>query len=296
MAFIQRNFGVLLLLSCLAGMFIPQPGSFTPIIVQFALAFILFCSFFQINFSASSFVADFRISAVFWLLRFVVIPVAVFFIFTWISDFYALILLLSLVLPSAVSSPSFTTIFGGKPDLSMKILVFSSFLAVITVPFLISILAGSPAKINQGKMLMTLVYTIIVPFIVHLPLRKLTKIRGVITRYNALFTLAGLSTIFIIVTARNKPEILDNIFRVGLYSLISLVIYSFMYILGYYLLPNQPNANRRTFAISSGANNIGLGVTITALFFPGDINIFFIISQLMWVVMLVPLRRIFAKS
>jgi predicted Na+-dependent transporter len=296
MAFIQRNFGVLLLLSCLVGMFMPQPGSITPVIVQLALAFILFCSFFQINFTASTFVADFRISATFWLLRFVVIPVVLFYLFTWISDFYALILLLSFVLPSAVSSPSFTAIFGGKPDLSMKILVYSSFLAVITVPFLISILAGSSVKINQGKMLMTLIYTIIVPFIVHLPLRKLTKVRGVITRYNALFTLAGLSTIFIIVTARNKPEILDNIFRVGLYSLISLVIYSFMYILGYYLLPNQTNANRRTFAISSGANNIGLGVTITALFFPGDINIFFIISQLMWVVMLVPLRRIFTKT
>lgn len=295
-AFIRQNFGILLLMSCIAGMFLPQPGKITPLIVQFCLAFIIFCSFFQINFNASVLFTDFKISLVYWGLRFVVIPVLLFFAFKWVSDFYAIVLLLTFLLPSAVSSPSFSAIYGGQPDLSMKILIYSSFLAVITLPFLLSHLLGSSVEISRYKMLMTLVYTIVIPFIAHLPLRKVPEVSGFINRYNALFTLLGLSTIFIIVTARNKADILDNLLRVGLYSAISLLIYLSMYLIGYFLLPKQTRVYKRTFSISSGANNIGLGVTITALFFPGNINIFFIVSQLMWVIMLVPLRRIFSHS
>jgi BASS family bile acid:Na+ symporter len=225
--------------------------------------------------------------------RYVIIPVIAYFAFIWISNFYALVLLLSFILPAAVSSPAFSAIYGGKPDLSLKILLYSSFMAVLTIPFLMSLLVGSSVNIKAGEMLLTLVYTIIVPFILHLPLRNVKKVKETVGRFNALFTLIGLSTIFIVVTARNKPAILGNPELVGLYSIISLVLYSTMYVMGYYMFPAQNKDIRRTLSISSGANNIGLGVTITALFFPGEMNIFFIVSQLVWVVMLVPLKRMF---
>jgi BASS family bile acid:Na+ symporter len=225
--------------------------------------------------------------------RYVIIPVIAYFAFIWISNFYALVLLLSFILPAAVSSPAFSAIYGGKPDLSLKILLYSSFMAVLTIPFLISLIVGSSVNIKAGEMLLTLVYTIIVPFILHLPLRNVKKVKETVGRFNALFTLIGLSTIFIVVTARNKPAILGNPELVGLYSIISLVLYSTMYVMGYYMFPAQNKDIRRTLSISSGANNIGLGVTITALFFPGEMNIFFIVSQLVWVVMLVPLKRMF---
>jgi predicted Na+-dependent transporter len=290
--FIQRYFGILLLLSCLIGLLVPSVGKSTPHIVMFSLAFIIFCSFFQINFSVESLFTDFAVSLKFWVLRYVVLPALVYFFFKWVSGFYAPVLLLSFLLPAAVSSPSFTVIFGGKPDLSLKILVYSSFLSVITIPYLMTLLLGSSIELETGKMLLTLVYSIVVPFFLHLPLRQIKIITDISHRYNALFTLIGLSTIFIVVTARNRPAILGNPELVGWYAIISLAVYSGMYLAGYFLFPSQPASIRKTFSISSGANNIGLGVTITALFFPGDMNIFFIVSQLAWVVMLIPLRKI----
>jgi predicted Na+-dependent transporter len=293
--FIQRNFGLLLLISCLIGLMVPSVGDHTPLIVMLSLAFIIFCSFFQINFSPESLFNDFGISIKFWTLRYVVIPAVIFFAFKWISDFYAPVLLLSFLLPAAVSSPSFAALFGGKPDLSLKVLVYSSFLAVITIPYLMTLFLGSSIELETGKMLLTLVYTIVVPFIVHLPLRKIKKVKEISGRYNALFTLIGLSTIFVVVTARNKPAILGNPGLVALFAVVSLAIYTLMYLAGFFLFPSHPLAIRKTFSISSGANNIGLGVTITALFFPGEMNIFFIVSQLAWVVMLIPLRRMFKR-
>jgi len=296
MSFIQRYFGLLLLLSCLIGLIVPSTGDSAPVIVIISLAFIIFCSYFQINFTTSSFTTDLGISLKFWLLRYIVIPVASFLLFKWISEFYALVILLCFILPSAVSSPSFSAIYGGKPALSLKVLIYSSFMAVLTIPFIMSRLAGSSATIKADQILLTLIYTIVLPFIIHLPLRKFRAIKGIIGKYNALFTFIGLSTIFIIATARNKTAIIARPELVGLFALYALLIYVAMYLTGYYLFPSQSLAVRRTFSISSGANNIGLGVTITALFFQGEMNIFFIVSQLIWVLMLVPLRRIFVRA
>jgi len=231
----------------------------------------------------------------FYLLRYAVLPVIVFFAFRWISDFYAPVLLLMFLLPAAVSSPSFTLLFGGRFDLSLKLLLISSFLSVISIPFLLSFLLGSAIDLKPVNLLMTMVYTIVMPFLLHLPFRRWNQVKSIAGRYNALFTLVGLGTIFIAATARNKPAILADPAMVGLYIVEAFVLYSVMYLTGYFLFPGQTPEVRRTFSISSGANNIGLGVTITALFFPGEMNIFFIVTQLVWVVMLIPLRRVMKR-
>ena len=289
---INRYFGIILLFSCFIGLLVPSVGDKTSPIVIFSLAFIIFNSYFKISFSVESLLRDFTLSLKFWFLRYVLVPLASFFIFKWISDFYAPVLLLSFLLPAAVSSPSFSAIFGGKPELSLKILVYSSFLAVLTIPLLMSLLLDPSIRVPAGSMLLTLVYTIILPFLVHLPLRSIRFVKETAGRYNTLFTLAGLCTIFVVVTARNKPEITGNIDLVGLFAVEALLLYAVMYLAGYYMFYKQSHTIRRTFSVSSGANNIGLGVTITTLFFPGEMNIFFIVSQLAWVVMLIPLRRI----
>jgi predicted Na+-dependent transporter len=293
MRFIQRYFGLLLLLSCMMGMMVPSFGTITPRLIMFSLAFIIFCSYFQIEFTPGALAADFTLSLQFYLLRFVLIPVLVFFGLKWFSEFYALLMLLIFLLPAAVSSPSFTILFGGKPELSLKILIYSSFLSVASIPLIMGLLPGSLVKVNSGQLLMTMVYTIVLPFLIHLPLRKISVVRHIIGRYNALLTLLGLGLIFIAATARNRPAILGNPALVGLYAVISILLYFVFYLTGYWLMPAKSRQTRLTLSISSGANNIGLGVTITALFFPGHMNIFFIVAQLAWVIALIPLRKIF---
>jgi predicted Na+-dependent transporter len=296
MQIIRRFFGLFLLVSCGIGMLVPSFGDITPYLVMVSLAFIIFCSYFQIDFEFEKFRTDTWLSLKFFVLRFVIVPVVIFFLFKWISDFYSIMLLLMFLLPAAVSSPSFTIIFGGKPDLSLKLLIYSSFLSVITIPVLMGTLPGPLVQVNAGRMLLTMVYTIVIPFIVHLPLRKVKSFRHLIIHYNSLFTLIGLALIFIAATARNRPAILANPELVALYALVSLVLYALLYGLGFMILTRRSRSEKLTFSISSGANNIGLGVTITALFFPGHMNVFFIVAQLAWVVALIPLRRVFGKA
>ncbi len=291
MKIINRYFTLFLLVACVIGLIVPSFGENTSLIVILSLGFIIFCSYFQVELSWKSLTADFGLSAAFFLSRFVLLPKILFFAMKWISNVYALIVLLMFLAPAAVSSPSFTQLFGGKTDLSLKILIFSSFLSILTIPYIPSLLLGTSVSIPAKDMLLTLLYTIVVPFILHLPLRRFMALKTALVRWGSLMTLLGLSIMFIVVTARNKVTMVQHPELVGLFIAISLAIYAFMYLFGYFFMPSGAEEKRRTLSISSGANNVGLAVAITTLFFPGTVNVFFIVSQLTWVAALIPMRR-----
>lgn len=293
---INRFFSVILLVACFIGMFVPSFGESTAIIVILSLAFIIFSSFFQINLSFQALVADLRISVQFILVRFVLLPVVIFLLLNRFSSLSALIVLLTLLLPAAVSSPAFAMLFGGKPDLSLKILLFTSFLSILTIPFILRLLLGANAEVPVGNLLLTLLWTIVLPFMLHLPLRKIKAVRIIMLSNNSLFTLIGLSVLGIVVVAKNKATIIENPGLIGIFTVASVLLYTLMYIFGYLFLPIGDPGFRRTFSISSGANNIGLGVTITALYFQGEVNVFFIIAQIMWVLILIPVRKWLLKK
>jgi predicted Na+-dependent transporter len=134
------------------------------------------------------------------------------------------------------------------------------------------------------------VYTIVLPFIVHLPLRRMKGIKRVLINNSPLITALGLIIVFIAATSKNRAIILDHPVKVLLYALISVTSYLVLYLTGYYIMAGQEKSRRISYSVSSGANNIGLGVTITTLFFPGEVNVFFIIAQLSWIFMLIPMR------
>lgn len=110
-------------------------------------------------------------------------------------------------------------------------------------------------------------------------------------QYNSLITLISLCILGIAVTAKNKTTILENPGLIGIYAIASLFMYALMYIWGYLFKPREKTGIRTTLAISSGANNIGLGVTITTVFFAGKVNVYLIIAQIMWVLVLIPVRQ-----
>ncbi|MBN1157808.1 MAG: hypothetical protein JXA61_00375 [Bacteroidales bacterium] len=293
---INRFFSLILLGACLSGMFIPSLGDHTAIVVIISLAMIIFSSFFQINLSLKSLMTDFKISLLFMIARFVVLPVVFFLVINPFNSISASIVLLMLLLPSAVSSPAFSVLFGGKADLSLKILLFTSFLSIITIPLILRLLMGAKADVPAGNLFLTLLWTIVIPFLLHLPLRRIKPVSSMMHRYNSLITLISLCVLGVTVTAKNKITILENPGLIGIYAIASLFMYALMYALGYLFPPREDHSIRRTLAISSGANNIGLGVTITTLFFAGKMNVYFIISQIMWVLILIPVRHWLLKE
>jgi len=169
----------------------------------------------------------------------VILPVVSYFLIKLISSFYAVTFLLVLLLPAAVSSPAFTAMFNGKVSLSLKILVFSSFLSIVTIPVLCDLLLSKEVEIDSLNLFYTMVYTIVIPFIVHLPLRKFKKIRKQLINNGPLITALGLIIVFIAATSKNRSIILGNPLKVLLYTLISVISYLVLYMIGYYVMSGQ---------------------------------------------------------
>ena len=79
-----------------------------------------------------------------------------------------------------------------------------------------------------------MIYTIVIPFIVHLPFRRIHRMRKIIIQNSPLITALGLIIVFIAATSKNRSIILENPVKVLLYTLISVISYLVLYLIGYY--------------------------------------------------------------
>jgi predicted Na+-dependent transporter len=295
-AFINRYFGLILLLAAVSGLFIPAMRLDTATLIIISLAVIIFASFFKVELNRSLLTDDLVPASKYFMMRFVIFPVVAYYGIGLLSSFYATTFLLILLLPAAVSSPAFTAMFNGKVSLSLKILVFSSFLSILTIPVVCDLLLSREINIDSRHLFYTMVYTIVIPFILHLPLRRFKGLRRIMIQNSPLITALGLIIVFIAATSNNRTIIFANPVKVLIYTFVSVISYLVLYLIGFYLLRRQDKPRRISYSVSSGANNIGLGVTLTTLFFPGEVNVFFIIAQLSWIFMLIPMRYFYART
>ena len=293
-AFINRFFGLILLMAAVSGLFIPSIGLDTATLIILSLATIIFASFFKVELNRNLITDDLVPASGYFAMRFVILPVAAYFLIGLLNPFYATAFLLLLLLPAAVSSPAFTAMFNGNVSLSLKILVFSSFLSILTLPVICDLLLSKEVNIDGHHLFYTMVYTIVIPFMLHLPLRRFKGLRRIITQNSPLITALGLIIVFIAATSNNRSIILESPVKVLSYTFLSVISYLVLYFIGFYLLYRQDKPRRISYSVSSGANNIGLGVTLTTLFFPGEVNVFFIVAQLSWIFMLIPMRYFYA--
>jgi predicted Na+-dependent transporter len=294
--FIRHNIGIILLLSAAGGLFIHEAGINTSALIIPALAFILFASYFQITFNRELITSEFVVIMGYIFARFLVLPVVLFFSISGISSFYAISFFLLLILPSAVSAPAFTGIFNGNTGLSLKIVVITSFLAIFSIPLLCQVVLSDSIEIDIIQLFLLMVYTIVIPFIVHLPLRRYKNLSNGITTNSPLITASGLSLIFIVSTSKNRELILAQPLHMLLFASISVGVYLLLYLTGFVFYYRKENTDRIAFAVCSGANNIGIGVSLTTIFFPGKINVFFVVAQLAWIFVLIPMRYFFRIS
>jgi bile acid:Na+ symporter, BASS family len=294
--FVRHNLGIILLVSAIAGLWIPTGKIETTPVIIISLAAIIFTSYFQIEFTRRPKIIKLFHVSVYILIRFLLLPLILYYPLHGIFPFYATALFLLFLLPAAVSSPAFTTLFGGNAGLSLKILVITSFLSIAVIPGMCQLILGQSVNIDTRHMFLIMVCTILIPFVFHLPLRPVDPVKKYLIENNPLITVTGLSVIFIVSVSKNQDIILSNPVKMLVYSVISVVIYLVLYISGFYINRKVSIPDRVAYSVCSGANNIGLGVTITAVFFPGETNVFFIIAQLSWIFALIPIRKFFRKA
>lgn len=294
--FTNRYFSTILLAACAAGFFIPSFGDAVVYIIPCLLATIIFTSFFQVNFSKDAVRVNLSKAFVYYLIRFIAVPVVLFFIIQQVSPFYAQAFFLLLLAPAAVASPTFTRLFGGNTDLAVASVVISNTFAIISIPFFSSILVTQSAgPVDGKKMLVTLVITILIPFLLHFPFRTLPRFKRTMISVSPVITVICLSILVISAVSKYKTAIFGNLQLVAVFALFTSAAFVLMYIGVYYCAQKSSAEDKVSYAVCSGANNIGLAITLAILYFSPEIKIFFIVAQITWTVTLIPVKYFFCS-
>ena len=294
-AFIDKYFAGILFVAGLIGLLVPDPGESVSYIILAMLFLIIFTSFFQFELKKSTLRQNLLFSLLIGLLRFVAIPVAVFYALQGLSHFWAFALAFLFLLPSGVSSPAIVSLFKGNFQLAVTIMILANLIALMTIPLFVPDWFGLHAKISPNQLVYTLLITILLPFLLHLPLRKKEKVVK-ITRNNLPFvTVICLSTINVLGVAKNKEYLLNDPMQVLYFFLINLGIYSALFSLGWLLLPGRGNREKVAAGMESGMNNIGLGVALSIIYFTPQHTIYFISAQFSWLFILIPLKYFIRK-
>ncbi len=291
--FISDYFSVILLCACGIGFIFPDLKENASIVIPVLLGIMVFSAFFQAEFSKEIILHNARKTLFFYLIRLIVIPLLIYAIFFSFSKFYATVLFLLLMLPVAIASPTFTNIFKGNFELALSHMFWTNGLAPLIIPIFCAIFLHNE-DINRFGMFRTILLTIILPAVLHFPLRNIGNFRHFMKENNTFVSIFCVSLLTIIGVAKYRNYLFEQIAILPTFALISVLCYATMYVLGYFLSSSKNDKIANIF--SSGANNIGLGLTLTILYFEPKINLFFMVSQIIWAIILIPVKFILSKS
>lgn len=293
--FARRNFNVILFFATIAGFVLPQFGEISGFLILGVLSLIIFSSSFKVNFSVDFFKERAGTIFLFYFLRFLVLPVALFYVILPFSPFYASCVFLLFVLPAGVTAPAFTNVFGGNIALALVLLILSSFLIPVLLPFLSGLLMTEVLEIDRFRLFTTLFITVILPYLLHLPFRKNSGINLWMQNHDSFISIVGIALIFALAIAEYRPVLLSQPDLILPFFIVALLGFIAMYCFGWAVFYKAGKEDKIALLFNSGANNVALGVVISFLYFPIETGIFFIVAEIVWVLILIPVRKIMKK-
>ncbi len=232
---------------------------------------------------------------VFLIARYAVLPIALFFVGNLFSPTIALTFLFLALLPAGVSSPGFAGLFGANVATTILIVLVSSVLAPLYLPFLLHSVAGQSIVFDSQRMLMTIAAIVVLPIILHLPFRRSPKISGMFVDYNTLLLLPLVWVTIAVPISRYRLDILSA----PLYTLgIAAVFWCFYYLLlcvGLFYSRSQPSDYRKALGIASGIHNITLGVVLSLMYLPREVSALVVLTNISMVFMVGTLKTVLRR-
>jgi BASS family bile acid:Na+ symporter len=203
------------------------------------------------------------------------------------------VLLLSLA-PAGVASPGVSSIYNGNVSLSILIVVISSFLAPFLIPLVLQILVARHIELDILSIFRTLVISVFVPLIAHIPLRKY-PVAGWLRKNDSLFVVPTIGILVMLVIGQQKAFILGHALEATIFVAVAIAIFLLYYAFGWMLFPRSPGRDRVSYALGSGVNNTAIVIVLASLYFSAEVSTFLVTSELAWVTSMVIFKRVLDK-
>ncbi len=280
--FCENHFSIVMLISLVIGLLFPVLGSGPDILPPMILAVMMGFSCATITLDELKKIRVAEIS-LFYVLRFFVLPLALFGLCALFLPEYRYVILLLGLLPVAVSAAYLSIILGGNSSLGLAATVLSSIIAPFMIPAVFAF-TDLDIEVDVLGMFMTLAGIVFLPaFLYYLFIRRIAPLRD-FARGNAGFVNVLMFSAFIIVViAKLQAQILADIGVIisaaGVLSFVFLLFYA----LGWMTFSQKNMADRVSFTLFSGCINMGLGISLGLLYFPEKEKLYLIVCEFLWV-------------
>jgi bile acid:Na+ symporter, BASS family len=293
---IETNFGLVLLISCVVGLAIPALANVPDASASVALAMLTYASCFKLKDGGFEEIRWGNI-VLFYMVRYIVLPIVLFVINLKLFPAYAASIFLLALLPTAVSSPAFANMFGGRVPPTFAIVILSTILAPFLIPMQCSlVLADANITPTPLPLFKTLAFCVFVPMVLYFATRKFTRLGTVMYDNVKLFSIILVAFVIALVIAKQREFIINHTADIIIPILLTLVCYSIFLACGWLFARGQARDIRISFATCSMFNNIALGVSIALLHFPQNVILFVAVSEMAWAVLPMMFRLFLGKT
>ncbi len=285
--YIESHFSLVLVVSSMAGLVLPGLPSLPNQAAVVTMALLMFFASYKLRDGGFS-TLRWRGILGFCLLRYGILPIVLWALTYAIAPAYATAILLLTTVPTAVSSPALTSIYGGAVSTAFAIAILSQLATPFMVPLQFTWLThfglGAPGQIipQPAHLFMTMVWCIFLPMGLYSITRHHKPSAQFIYRNDKLLAILLVAFVIALVISKQRDIIFANLPSVGISLLVAMICFSSYILFGWFYSRGRPTPERITYTTCSAFNNVALGVSLALMHFQSDVVIFVAISEMAW--------------
>ena len=277
--FLQKGMPILTPVSLIIGVLFEGIGHQLLFLVAWLFALMTFISSLNMKFQdAKVFIRYPKTILIVILFLHLLMPLWAFFLSTIIFNDTLLMIgfVLSVAVPTGVTSIIWVTISRGNIPLSLAIVLIDTLLAPFVMPLLLKVVAGQTIHIDMASLILDLIWMVVLPSIIGIIINE--KTNGVIHRkLNPYLAPISKLCLFVIVMINSsaiapflKNITLELFFVIVVVFIIAVSGYVFAYLLGKLFWANDFET-KTSFLFTAGMRNIALGTVIATTYFPSKV-------------------------
>ncbi|MEK4387051.1 bile acid:sodium symporter family protein [Solibacillus sp. FSL W7-1464] len=276
--FIQKWMPVLTPLSLVIGVLLEKIGTHFLFLVPLLFAVMTFISSLNLKFRDIKVFKQYPKTILFMIaFLHILMPLWAFFLAELIFDDRLLTIgfLISVAVPTGVTSVIWVTISKGNLPLSLAIILIDTLLAPILMPLILHLVVGESISLNTPALIFDLIWMIVLPSIVGILVNEWTKGK-LFEQYGKPMSLISKICLFGIIMI-NSSAIAPYVKTIDLELAKVIAVVLFLAVSGYVFslllgrLFWKSEADQATFVFNGGMRNIAVGVVIATTYFPSKV-------------------------
>ncbi|WP_342573774.1 bile acid:sodium symporter family protein [Solibacillus sp. FSL K6-1781] len=276
--FIQKWMPVLTPLSLVIGVLLEKIGTHFLFLVPVLFAVMTFISSLNLKFRDIKVFKQYP-KTILFVIAFlhILMPLWAFFLAELIFDDRLLTIgfLISVAVPTGVTSVIWVTISKGNLPLSLAIILIDTLLAPILMPLILHLVVGESISLNTSALIFDLIWMIVLPSILGILVNEWTKGK-LFEQYGKPLSLVSKLCLFGIIMI-NSSAIAPYVKTIDLELAKVIAVVLFLAVSGYVFslvlgrLFWKSESDQATFVFNGGMRNIAVGVVIATTYFPSKV-------------------------